>query len=186
MKHILYFLAGFIVPTILYCIGAYMLISKTFTLSGETLTERENIIALFFYCILSGFILIAFIAFKQFKAGRKDLGLGISLSLFIPLIFLVKTGGMYFDQFNYYQGFDKIIWTRSNQKPFDMAKTLVKEKTLIGLNSKEVINKLGYFNTTAREDGNTLIYSTDKDWDLYVDLKDDVVVKAYLYQPGMD
>ncbi|HSN61893.1 MAG TPA: hypothetical protein VLR49_13215, partial [Ferruginibacter sp.] len=92
----------------------------------------------------------------------------------------------YFGQLNYYQPFDKTRWINNELKPFNMAKTLANKKMLIGLDRKEVISKLGYFKETARHDGQTLIYYTEKYWQFCIDLKKDTVIKAYLYHPGMD
>ncbi len=186
MKQLLSFTAGLIIPLIFYAIGGSLLIAMTFTLSSQTLTEKENEITLYFYCVLSGIILAAFIAFKQFKLKRKPLSFGILTSTIPVLVILLKIGVLYFGQLNYYQPFDKTQWAKNEAKPFNMAKTLAKKKTLIGLDRKEVINKLGYFKETARLDGQTLIYYTENYWEFYVDLKNDTVVKAHLFYPGMD
>mgnify|MGYP003597018850 CR=1 FL=1 len=186
MKQLLNFLAGLVIPLICYAAGGYLLFAMTFTLSSQTLTEWENTIALFFYCVLTGVLVFSVISFKQFKLNRKALSLGILLSLIPVLFILIKLSILYFGQFNYYQRFDKLKWIASDTKPFNMAKTLVKNNELVGLDRKEVITKLGYFKETARTDGQTLIYYTDKSWMLYIDLKRDTVIKAYLYELGFD
>lgn len=186
MKPVLSFLSGLIIPVVLYTIAGYLLIAMTFTLSSQTLTERENEITLYFYCVFAGIILISLIAFKQFKLKRKYLSLGLAISTIPAIVILIKIGIIYFGQLNYHQSFDKSKWTKNELKPFNMAKTLAKEKTLIGLDRKEVINKLGYFKETARLNGQTLIYYTEKYWQFCVDLKTDTVIKTYLYDPGID
>jgi len=114
------------------------------------------------------------------------LSLGLAISITPAIVILFKIGIIYFGQLNYYQPFDKTKWTNNEFKPFNMAKTLAKEKTLIGLDRKEVISKLGYFKETAKLDGQTLIYNTYKYRQFCVDLKKDTVIKAYLFDPGMD
>ena len=186
MKPILSFISGLLLPVVLYTIGGSLLLGMTFTLSSQTLTERENEIALFFYCVLAGIILILLITLKQFKLKRKYLSLGLAISTIPVIIILFKIGIIYFGQLNYYQPFDKTRWINNELKPFNMAKTLANKKMLIGLDRKEVISKLGYFKETARHDGQTLIYYTEKYWQFCIDLKKDTVIKAYLYHPGMD
>ena len=186
MKQPLSFISGLIIPLIFYAIGGYLLFAMTFSLSSQTLTERENEIALYFYCVLLGIILISFIAFRQFKLKRKPLSFGLAISTIPVIVILFKIGIIYFGQLNYYQPFDKTKWTNNELKPFNMAKTLAKKKTLIGLDRKEVISKLGYFKETARLDGQTLIYYAEKYWQFCIDLKKDTVIKVYLYYPGMD
>ncbi len=186
MNQFLSFISGLIIPLIFYAIGGCLLLALTFTLSSQTLTERENEIALYFYSVLSGLILISCIAFKQFKLKRKPLSLGLAISTIPVLVILLKIGLVYFDQINYYQPFDKAKWTNNEAKPINMAKTLSKKNTLIGLDRKEVISKLGYFKETARTDGETLIYYTDKYWQFHIDLKKDTVIETYLYYPGLD
>ena len=186
MKHFLSFISGLIIPLLFYAIGAYLLLAMTFTFSSQTLTEKENEIALYFYCVLAGIIVISFIAFKQFKLKRKFLSLGLAISTIPVIVILFKISIIYFDQVNYYVPFDKAKWTNKELKPFNMAKTLAKQKTLIGLERKDVISKLGYFKETARLDGQTLIYHTEKYWQFCIDLRKDTVIKAYLYHPGMD
>ena len=186
MKQLLSFISGLIIPLIFYAIGGYLLVAMTFNFSSQTLTERENEIALYFFCVLAGIIFISFIAFRQFKLKRKYLSLGLAISIIPVIVILFKIGVIYFGQLNYNQPFDKLVWTASNNKPLNMAKTLAKKKELIGLDRKEVITKLGYFKETARVDGQTLIYYTDTYWDFYIDLKQDTVVKVYLYDKGLD
>jgi hypothetical protein len=186
MKKFLPFISGLIIPLIFYAIGGYLLFAMTFTLSSQILTEKENEITLFFYCVLGGIILIALIAFKQYKLKREYLSVGLAISTIPLMVILFKIGIIYFGQLNYYQPFDKTKWANNEFKPFNMAKTLSKKKELIGLDRKEVISKLGYFRETARFDGQTLIYNTENYWQFYIDLKKDTVIKAYLYNPGMD
>lgn len=186
MKQFLNFLAGLIVPLIVCAIGGYLLFAITFTLSSQTLNEKENIVTLYFYSVSIGVIIFSFIAFKQFKLKRKFVSLGITLSIIPVLVILFKIGIVYFGQLNYYQPFDNFKWEKSDRKPFNMAKTLAKKNGLIGLDRKEVINKLGYYKETARVDGQTLIYYTDTYWEFCIDLRKDTVVKAYLYDSGLD
>lgn len=186
MKQLLAFIAGLFIPLIFYALGGYLLLTMTFTLSSQTLTEKENQVALYFYCVLTGIVFISIIAFKEFKLKRKYLSLGLAISMIPVMAILFKIGIIYFDQLNYYQPFDKSKWIKNELKPFDMAKTLAKKKMLIGLDRKEVIGKLGYYKETARLDGQTLIYETEKYWQFCIDLKEDTVVNVYLYEPGMD
>jgi len=186
MKQGLPFISGLILPLIFYAIGGYLLFAMTFTLSSQTLTERENEIALYFYCVLAGIILVSLIAVRQFKLKRKPLSLGFAISTIPVIVILFKIGIVYFGQLNYYQPFDKTKWANSELKPFNMAKTLAKKKMLIGLDRKEVISKLGYFKEGALVDGEILIYYTEKYWQFNIELKKDTVVNAYLYDPGMD
>ena len=173
--------------SVLYCMGGIFLIFATFTLSNRTLTEKENVDALYFYSVLVGLISLSFLAYKQFKSNKKYFSSGIILSLVPVIIIFFKLGMIYFTNLNYYQAFNKVKWEKSNLKPFNMAKTLALKNQLVGLTRKEVISKLGYLKEIGRFDGETLVYPTEKYWYLMVDLnKSDTVIKVYLYEPGMD
>ncbi len=49
MKKLLSFILGLIIPLIFYALGGYLLFAMTFTLSSQTLTQKENEIAFFFF-----------------------------------------------------------------------------------------------------------------------------------------
>ena len=77
---------------------------------------------------------------------------------------------------------------QSEYKPFNMAKTLVNDKALIGKSKQRIIATLGVTRDSLKNEKiDYLKYRTDKEsWDLHLYFKNDTVLDAYLYEEGLD
>ena len=164
-------------------IGLFFLL-LTFNLGGgETLSqvENQNIAQL----IISIFLLIiaVFSARRYIKNNRRYTAYGIIIS---PLILIVIATIYLFEHNVYHTKFDKTIWEQSEWKPESMAKTLVKEKVLIGMTRAQVKEMLGegskeYGN--ASSDRGSILYQVKNDWTLIVLFQKDKVVETELRLP---
>ncbi len=170
----------------IYGIITFFLLIATFSLSSETLTEKENRETFFFLTAFIVTIVTIISAFKHFKNERKFSAIGISTASLISCYATMMLGLICFDNLNYYGKFDKRQWSQAEFKSFKMAKTLAKDDELIGLTKQQVIEKIG----TTKEflinpKCNLLEIPTDENWHLRVEFKNDTAIKAYLWQEGL-
>ena len=103
-----------------------------------------------------------------------------------PLIVVLVATAYLFEHNFYHTKFDKTVWEQSNWKPEKMAKTLVKEKTLIGLTRTQVKEMLGEGSKEygdANSDRGSILYSVKNDWTLVVLLQKDKVIETELRLP---
>ena len=154
----------------------------TFNLAGgETLSVFDNRnITLFVVSLIV--LTIAFYFFKKYyKKNRKFTAFGI---IIIPLT-LVIAGTLYLTSSLKTTEFDKAIWTQNKVKPDDMAKTLVRQKSLLGLTRSQVKALLGQ---GSGEYGNendargSILYSVENGWTLSVIFHKDKVVETQMRQ----
>jgi hypothetical protein len=187
LKQFISFIGGLILTAIIYALILYVFVFATFSFAGETLSEKENREAFFFYTSVIVIITTIYIAYRQLKTNRKFFALGIAIPLLFAFYILGLTGQVYFSNLNYHQPFDKTKWRQSESKPFKMAKTMTKDKVLIGHTKQQVIDKLGVTKDTFKNDKiDYLKYWTDKGtWELRLYFKDDKVTEAYLYEEGL-
>lgn len=183
---IISFLAALTVSVILIGIVYLIFFFFTFNLAGgETLNqvESQNITLLVISILLLTIAIIY--ARRYFKSNKKYTAFGV---ITFPLL-LVIAGTIYLVEQNFYNTkFDKKIWTQSERKPEKMAKTLVKEKTLIGLTRTQVKEMLG---EGVREYGNkntdrgSIIYHVENDWTFSVFFQYDKVIETQLRLPSL-
>jgi small-conductance mechanosensitive channel len=181
------FIGGLILTAIMYALIVYVCIFATFSFAGETLTERENREAFFFYTSVIVIVTTFYIVYRRLKTNRKFSAAGIAISILFAFYILGLTGQVYFSNLNDRQTFDQAKWRQSESKPFKMAKTMTKEKVLIGQTKQQVLDKLGVAKDTFKNDKiDYLKYWTDKGaWELRLYFKDDKVTEAYLYEEGL-
>lgn len=155
----------------------------TFNLAGgETLSQIDNQnIALL---ILSFIVLIiAFYYFKSYyKTNKKFVAFGIIIT---PLILFI--GGAFYLTINFKTAkFDKAIWEQSKIKPDEIAKSLVRQNTLLGLTRNQVKAMLGQGSEEygdVNSDRGSIIYPVKNSWTLSVIFQKDKVVEVQLRQP---
>lgn len=188
LKRLISFLGGLIFTGLIYALIVYIIVFATFSLAGQTLTEKENREAFFFYTIFFITVATTYIIVRRFKTNRKFSAVGICIPLLFALYAFFKLGQIYADNLNYRQTFDKTKWTESESKPFKMAKTLIKSKTLIGQSKQQVFDKLGTTKDSIKnEKVDFLRYWTDNGtWQIRLYFKNDRVIDAYLYEEGLD
>jgi|JI10StandDraft_1071094.scaffolds.fasta_scaffold1310476_1 hypothetical protein len=179
-------MAGLILPAILYAVLAFLMISASFTFVPQTFQEIERKETIAFYFVLLLLILAVIIIVKQYKLGRKSLSFGVSFSSLLLVYALFRLGSIYFPDIVFEKPFNKEEWNKSKLKPFAMAKTVFKQNKLVGLHRKEIIQKLGYDEETAWNEGNTLLYSVENGWVLLIDLKKDTAVRMEFRERGFD
>lgn len=181
---IISFLAGLTVSTVIVAIVSLCFLFLTFNLGGgETLNqvENQNIAQLLISILL---LTIAIIYLRRYiKNNKKYTAYGIVV---FPLIVVLAATFYFFGHNFYYTKFDKTVWEQSKRKPEKMAKTLSKEKTLIGLTRAQVKGMLGegseeYGNTSS--DRGSIIYLVNNDWTLIVLFQKDKVVETKLRLP---
>lgn len=188
LKQFISFLSGLIFTGLVYALIAYVIVFGTFSLAGQTLTEKENREAFFFY---SAFVITTatiYIIVRRVKTNRKFSAIGISIPLLFAFYACIMLGQVYVNNLNYRQAFDKTEWAQSESKPFRMAKTLIKNKALIGQSKQQIIDNLGLTKDSLRnEKVDYLKYWTDNGtWQMRLYFKNDKVVDAYLYEEGLD
>jgi hypothetical protein len=186
-KHFISFIGGLLLTALAYGLIMLIFLVATFSFAGETLSEKENREVFFFYT--SAFVIATtiYIVYRRFKTNRKFSALGIAIPILFGCYIFVLTGQVYFDNLSYHQTFDQAKWTQSEPKPFKMAKTMIKDKVLIGQTKQQVINKLGATKDSFKNDKvDYLKYWTDKGtWELILYFKNDNVTEAYLYEEGL-
>jgi len=187
LKQFISFIGALILTALAYGIIIFIYLVVTFSFAGETLSQKENREAFFFYSSVFVIITTIYIVYRRLKTNRKFSAIGIAIPILFAFYILFLTGQTYFENINYRQKFDKAKWTMSEMKPFKMAKTLVKDNTLIGQTKKQIIENLGVTTDTLKyEKADYLKYFTDKDtWELILRFKDDKVVDTYLYEEGL-
>jgi hypothetical protein len=187
LNQFLSFVAGILLTAFAYAAMLYLFFFGTFSLAGETLSEKENRDALYFYAIVVVIIITLFIAYRLYKSNRKLAAKGIAIASLYAFFILFQFGQNYFDNFKYYQHFVQSQWKQSVDKPFKMAKTMTKEKVLIGLTKQQVLDKLGSPKDSMKNENIDYInYRTDNDsWELWLYFKNDKVTEAYLYKEGL-
>ncbi len=82
--------------------------------------------------------------------------------------------------------FDKAIWTQNKMKPGDMAKSLVRQKTLLGLTRNQVKGLLGQGSEeygNENDDRGSILYSVENGWILSVIFHEGKVVETQMRQP---
>ena len=158
----------------------------TFDLGGgETLSEvkNQNLTVVFISMLL--FVISLIYARRYYKNNKKYTAVGIAI---FPLAMVIAATVYLFDQNFNQTAFDKTIWAQSVRKPQKMAKTLVKEKTLIGLTRAEVKLMLG---AGAEEYGDkntdrgSLIYYVEEEWTLSVFFRYDKVIETEMRLPWL-
>jgi len=187
LKQFISFIGGLVLTGLIYGLIVCIFVFATFSFAGETLSEKENRDAFFFYSSVIVISVTIYIIYRRLKTNRKFSAIGICIPLVFAFYSCFVFGYTYVGNLTYYQAFDKTKWTQSEYKPFKMVKTLIKEKVLIGQSMQQIINKLGVSNDSLRNDKvDFLKYWTDKDtWEMRLYFKNDKVVEAYLYQEGL-
>lgn len=187
LNQFLSFAAGLLSTGFFYVLILYAFLLGTFSLAGETLSEKENRDALYFYATVVVIIITLFIAYRLYKSNRKLAAKGIAIASLYAFFILFMVGQNYFENFNYHQHFVESQWKQSVDKPFNMAKTMTKEKMLIGLTKQQALDKLGSPKDSLKNENIDYInYRTDKDsWELWLYFKNDKVTEAYLYKEGL-
>lgn len=146
-----------LVSGIVFC----LLVLETMDLFGiDEITDPESRHAKLFYTALAMSLLIATVVALLFISKKKHSTIGVAITCLPWLFMTLKFGIIYFDKSNYYEKFDKQIWSSSKDKPLKMARELVKNKTLIGLTRKEAIQKLGQGKAFNRDNTDYIRYRT--------------------------
>jgi hypothetical protein len=135
------FFGGLIISGVLYGIVYLLFLFATFNLAGgETLRQIESQRTAFLIITIMLAVLAAGVARQYLKKGNKFTAYGISI---LPMIAVVIVAAVYIVNFNYSTQFDKTTWEQSDEKPFNIAATLVKQNKLKGLTRQEVKAMLG-------------------------------------------
>lgn len=187
LKQFISFIGGLTLTGLIYAVATYIAVFGTFSFSGETLTQKENREAFFFYLALFITVATIYVIVKRFKINHKFSATEICIPLLFALYACFMLGRVYFDNLNYHQEFDKTKWTKSNSKPFNMAKTLAKGNVLIGQTKQQIIDMLGTTKDAFKNDRvDYLKYWTDNGtWEFRLYFRNGKVVEAYLYEEGL-
>lgn len=186
MKQLLSCIAGGTVTAIIYAVLLFFFVIGTFSLSGETLSQKENRDTFVFFSLVIILLLTVYVTIRQYLSGKKFTATGIAAVGLLAIYGVFYTGKIYFSNLDYYQGFDKAIWVESRFKPFKMAKTLVKKNKLSMLSKQEILDLLGLPENDCSDECHYLHYTTEGNWKLCILLFDNNKVKeAYLYEEGL-
>ena len=179
------FVKGLIFTGVIYIALLFFFAMETFSFSGQTLDHKENTDAFWFYSVLVITGITAMGINRCIKMKRHYAAAGICLPFLFALYAFFCTGIEYYTNQNYLQVFDKTIWGRGDAKPFNMAKTLVKKKILIGRSRQDIIRNLGMGEDNG-EASNNIRYFTDRSaWELRIRFTKNKVTDAYIYQEGL-
>lgn len=188
IKHLLSFIGGLALTTLLYALIAFLILLGTFSLSGETLSQKEGREAFFFYTALVITATTIYFVCRFLRQRRKFTAAGVAVPLLAALYTVFTLGQVYIHHFNYRQSFTNTVWRQSKLKPFKMAKTLAKSDALIGLSRQAVVEKLG----TASDSTKTPLldvmrYRTDSSsWQMRVYFTKSKVSSVDIYQEGLN
>ena len=181
------FLGGMFITAIFYLAIIFFYVLTTFSLAGETLTEKENGDTFRFF---TAFIIVGittFILVRKIRSGQPFTAIGMSLPLALALYGMIVSGITCIDNIYYHRSFNKQKWDNTEFKPFKMTKTIVKEKKLIGMSHKELFKLLGSRDNDYWNDKNYMVYPTDNPgWRLEIGFTNGKVQSAYLYEGGFD
>lgn len=186
-KQLISFIGGIVITSGIYFILLFVFVLATFSLSGETLTEKENDdVFVFFASVIISFI-TGSVIIKKYKKGKKFTAAGIAVPALLSVYLTFYSGSVCFENLNYYTSFGKQEWFRAEVKPFKMAKTLTKNNNLIGKNKEYVAEMLGpAVKSFKNEFVDYILYPTDYDgWQLRIYYEYNNVKKAFLYQEGL-
>lgn len=185
-RQIISFIGGIFITAGIYFIFLFVFVLATFSLSGETLTEKENREAFVFFASAIISFLTVQVIIRKYKKGMKFTAAGVAVPALLAACLTFYSGSVYYENLNYYTSFDKQEWFRLEAKPFKTAKTLAKNKYLIGKEKEYVAEMLGpsgkpYKNNIV----DYIIYPTDYNgWQLRLYFEYNKVKKAFLYQEG--
>lgn len=127
-------------------------------LGYEPITELKDYLWTFiFVLILSIFIIVPFLLIKR---KRPNFAIGLLISLLpIGFIFILNIIGLH--DFLTPEQFDKKVWIENNPKPYEMSRSLIRDKLTLNLDKQEVIELLGDDYSKEYSDDSTLIYQLD-------------------------
>jgi len=155
----------------------------TFSLAGgDTLGAKESQDILQLVIALLILVCAILVANLYRQRNKKFTALGIILaSLLVSILATVN----YLGHNIYHTKFDKEIWTQSKWKPEKMSKTLVREKTLIGMTRMQVKEMLGEGSEESADESKrgSISYLVENNWTLMVFFQNDKVVETKLRQP---
>ncbi len=186
-KQVTAFLGGMFFTGICYFAIIFFYVLATFSLAGETLTEKENGDTFRFFSVFFIVTITTFIVVRKIRSRQPFTAIGMSLPLALAVYGMIVSGITCIDNLDYHLSFNKQKWDNTEFKPFKMAKTLVKEKKLIGMSHQDLFNMLGSRNNDYWNDKNYMVYPTDNpSWGLEIGFTNDKVESAYLYEGGFD
>ena len=79
LKQFISFIGGLILTAIIYALIMYVFVFATFSFGGETLGEKENREAFFFYTAVIVIVTTIYFVYKRLKTNRKFSALGIAM-----------------------------------------------------------------------------------------------------------
>lgn len=151
---------------------------------GETLEDIERRNLIWFFFSITMFVISGGFTFMNRPKDKH----AISGSVTIPLLFLIVSGYWVISENLRFTRFEKAVWMSSEGKPESMAKGLVKNRTLIGLNKQQVKEMLGKGNEEYGDsfsDRGSIIYDIKGNWTLSVIFECNKVVDTRFQQPSL-
>ncbi len=186
-KQLVSFLAGMFCTGFIFCALIFIYFIATFSLAGQSLTEKENRDLFCFVSLLLIASTTLYIVILRVRNHKPFSGAGISVPLLFAIYGLIRLGIVNFENADYILRFEKMTWLEDGSKPFNMATTMAKKNLLIGKTRSQIIATLGEGESDFRDNGKGYIfYSTDKaSWELRILFSDDKVKEAFLYEEGL-
>ena len=155
----------------------------TFDLGGgETLGEVESKQKAELLLSIILFALALAYGWRCIKKGKTAIAIGIILVPFATAIAMT----VYIVREQSTTRFDRSTWIKSERKPDDMAKGLVKGQTLKGLSRTQVKQLLGNGSEEYgddKSDRGSIIYSVENNWTLSILFEKDKVTATEMRQP---
>lgn len=181
------FLMGAFLTGLAYATLLFLFLIATFSFSGEKLTTKENREAFCFYTVFIIIITTGRSIMQKIKRGNKYFAYGMIVPLSFAFAGFIILAFVYTRNLCYFRKFDKVEWCKTDEKPLNMAKTLVKHSLLIGMPSEKVLEMLAEpAGTYGDYSKGSLIYETDNSsWELRVLLEKGIVTDTYIYQEGL-
>ncbi|KAF2509107.1 hypothetical protein [Flavobacterium foetidum] len=172
------------ITTVTILIIGFFYLFFTFSIEGgQPLNEIENQhIQQFYISVL--ILAIAFLVAKFYlRKGKKYTALGI---LVLPILLVLSTSNYLLKNNFNHTPFSKTLWMQSLYKPEKMAKTLVREKKLIGLTRTQIKDMLGKGSKEYGDIGtgkSEIEYLVLNDWTMTVFFLKDKVIASELRLP---
>jgi len=177
------FFAGLIITSLIIGLISICILFLTFNLAGgETLNQIDGQNVGLFILTIAVLAIAFYFCKKYYTTNKKFTAFGIIITPFFLFIF----GIFYLTSSFKTTKFDKVIWTQNKFKPDDMAKSLVRHNTLIGLTRNQVKTMLGQGSEEYGNENNdrgSILYSVTNGWTLSIIFNKDKVVETQMRQP---
>ncbi len=124
----------------------------------EPITESKDYICIYGFGLI--LLLLVLIPYRLLRNRRPNFSYGLLIGL-IPIGFILYLNTTGYYEYLTPEDFDKKVWFENNPKPYEMARSLIKNGLTEGLTKQEVIKLLGTDFAKNYSDDSTFVYQLD-------------------------